>query len=77
MEDHAGIAFLGWMLRDVTVAETDHAGVWRLKSRDHAEERGLATAGRAKQEEQGPGFDPEINAGHRDGGTEFLHEVDD
>ena len=24
-----------------------------------------------------PGFDPEINAGHRDGGTEFLHEVDD
>ena len=49
LEHHTDITLVGFQIVDDLVIETDFAAVHTVESRDHAQQGGLAAAGRPQQ----------------------------
>jgi hypothetical protein len=67
LEHHRDVAVLRRDVRDVAVADEDAARVDLFEAREHAEGRGLATAGGTDENEEFPVADLEVEL--VDGGT--------
>ncbi len=67
LEHHARVALVGRRVGDILAVEGD-APLGRVdEPRDHAQQRGLAAAGRPEQEEQLAGLDGQVDAVHGSG----------
>ena len=61
LEDHAGVAFVGWYEGHVLIVEADVTVGGEGEAGDHAEEGGFAAAGGAEEEEECAGGDGEVD----------------
>jgi hypothetical protein len=77
LEHHADVPLVGRQPAHHAPAETDLARVGLVEPGDEAEQRGLATAGRAEQREQLAVADRQVDAVHRGGGAEALDQPGD
>ncbi|MNI81573.1 hypothetical protein D3C73_1382000 [compost metagenome] len=75
LKQDAVVTGLGWQIGDITVADIQGAAVLAFQAGDTAQQRGLATAGRAQQTHQFTGGDVEGDILQGGKGAEALVDV--
>ena len=75
LEDDAEVALRRRQPRDVAAADLDRAGVLHLEAGDHAQQRGLAAAGRPEEADELAALDLERDVIERREGAEALGDA--
>ena len=77
LEDRVDVALVGRQPGDVLALQLDQARGRRLEAADHPQGRGLAAARRAKEREEFPGLDLEVDVVDDDGLAVALDDIDE